>query len=110
MLRPCYRNFGYIHVAISPITGLDAMMTIESPYMRVEFDGKTLFVDDVQRDRIATELDKIGIKGEWTACGGVTTYDDFDRDPRPAKVAIWLFRTATEECARVAQEHLDSID
>ncbi|HIE4187811.1 TPA: hypothetical protein ACXM51_000461 [Stenotrophomonas maltophilia] len=81
-------------------------MTIESPYKRVEFDGKTLFVDDVQRDRIATELDKIGIHGEWTACSGVTTYND----ERPAKVAIWLFRTATEECARVAQKHLDSID
>ncbi|GEM_PF-6074000 len=86
------------------------MMTIESPYKRVEFDHKTLFVDDVQRARIAAEMEKIGTQGEWEACGGVTTYETVDRDTRPAKVAIWIFRTATEESARIAQKHLDSMD
>lgn len=85
------------------------MMTIESPYKRVEFDGNTLMVDDVQRPHIAAELERIGIQGEWTAAGGVTTYDDADRDKRPAKAGIWMFTTTTDESARIAQKHLDSI-
>ncbi|MFA1289923.1 hypothetical protein ACDJ03_19665 [Xanthomonas axonopodis pv. nakataecorchori] len=86
------------------------MMTIESPYRRLQFNKLSLLVDHAQRAAVEAAIPDWKRLGSWIPITGCTAFSESDKSSPPAQISMWDFRVANEDDAMRAQNYLDSIE
>jgi hypothetical protein len=87
------------------------MMRHAFPTLALTFSGRFLpAVDQAQQPALAAELDSSGCVGAWTKQVHIVETSGGIHDGKPAHVETqWTFEAASDEDAKIAQRHLDSV-